>query len=283
MSAEEEGRAAAEAFRLEHHLGDAPLGDLVALIDDVLGIDVSIVDTSQDQHGLTVQEPRNGDILILVARTRNPMRQRSTLAHEVAHAVFKDWRPATQAEDLTSRQHDESRADSFARHLLVPLSGLNAMFEDQDSFGLRELSTAVQRFLASPSIVAIAAHNAGLVSASTKKSMMTETTPKLAARFGWSDHYRVLQQDSNTHRAPQRLLARAVEGYVEGVVSLATLARWRDESEETVLADLEAAGIFPVEGGMDVVTSSAFPDLSGFDFSELDEPATDEPAPKKGQ
>jgi hypothetical protein len=58
---------------------------------------------------------------------------------------------------------------------------------------------------------------------------MRVTAPALAARFGWLDQYRALQAGSGRRRAPQRLLARAIQGYLENgerrtenVVSLQT-------------------------------------------------------------
>jgi Zn-dependent peptidase ImmA (M78 family) len=57
----------------EHHrLGVQPMDDLA-------------------EHGLTMRDPRRNAVFIGVARTRNPMRQRSTLAHELGHVLFEDW------------------------------------------------------------------------------------------------------------------------------------------------------------------------------------------------
>ena len=93
VNTETEGRAAAERFRREHHLGVQPLGDLVAVIEHVTGIDVAVLDVGPDEHGLTMRDPDRAAVFIGVARTRNPMRQRSTLAHELAHVLFEDWIP----------------------------------------------------------------------------------------------------------------------------------------------------------------------------------------------
>lgn len=115
MSAEQEGREKAEDFRRTHSLGFHPLGDLVALIEQTTGHDVAVLDAGADEHGLTIHDPERDITFIGVARTRRPMRQRSTLAHELAHAVFADWAAST---DLSTRSSAEIRADSFARHLL---------------------------------------------------------------------------------------------------------------------------------------------------------------------
>lgn len=91
MNAEADGRTAAARFRREHRLGVQPLGDLVAIIEQATGIDVAILDAGPDEHGLTMRDPARDTVFIGVARTRNPMRQRSTLAHELGHVLFGDW------------------------------------------------------------------------------------------------------------------------------------------------------------------------------------------------
>lgn len=97
-SAEQQAERAAEEFRQAHHLGVQPLGDLVALIEQTTGHDVAVLDASADSHGLTMRDPMRDRTFIGVARTPHPMRQRSTLAHELAHVVFGDW-----AENLAKR------------------------------------------------------------------------------------------------------------------------------------------------------------------------------------
>jgi hypothetical protein len=43
----------------------------------------------------------------------------------------------------------------------------------------------------------------------TKRDWMTLSTRQLAARYGWTDQYQLLQANPDQRRAPQRLLARA--------------------------------------------------------------------------
>jgi hypothetical protein len=83
-----------------------------------------------------------------------------------------------------------------------------------EKVSLPELSALVQRFEASPSLVAIQLNKAGLISGARKSEWMTLSTQTLTSRFGWSDQYHALQEESNTRRAPQRLLSRAIQGYV---------------------------------------------------------------------
>ena len=245
MTAEAEGGAAAERFRRDHHLGAQPLGDLVAVIEQATGIDVAVLDAGPDEHGLTMRDRARGTVFIGVARTRHPMRQRSTLAHELGHVLFGDWADPDSG-NWGDRDPAEIRADAFARHLLVPSDGLRDFIGARSPVALSTLSAVVQRFLVSPQIAAIALCQAGYVDEATKRDWMTLSAPHLAARFGWSDQYQALQADSNQRRAPQRLLARAITGYTDGVLPAQAIATLRGMSLEAVVEELEQAGVTPV-------------------------------------
>lgn len=111
MNTEASGRAMAARFRRDHHLGVQPLGDLVAVIEQTTGIDVAVLDVGPDEHGLTMRDTARGAVFIGVARTRNPMRQRSTLAHELGHVLFEDWADSN-ASNWSDRTPAEIRADA---------------------------------------------------------------------------------------------------------------------------------------------------------------------------
>jgi Zn-dependent peptidase ImmA (M78 family) len=241
--AETEGCELAGRFRHDHHLGAQPLGDLVAVIEQATGIDVAVLDVGPDEHGLAMRDPARGTVFIGVARTRNAMRQRSTLAHELGHVLFGDWAES----DAGNSSPAEIRADAFARHLLVPADGLRDFIGARSPVTLSMLSAVVQRFVVSPQIAAIALCQAGYVDEATKQEWMTLRTPQLAARYGWSDQYQALQADSDRRRAPQQLLARAITGYAEGVLPAQALATLRGMSMEAVAKELDEAGVTPAE------------------------------------
>lgn len=259
MTPEKQGRQAAEMFRKEHHLGTQPLGDLVTIIEQTLSHDVAVLDADPDEHGLTMRDPKRNVVFIGVARTPHPMRQRSSLAHETSHAIFEDWFTGDD-HDLAARRSEEQRADAFARHLLIPQDGLAEFLTTRiKPLSEADLSAVVQHFLVSPQVAAIALHEGGYIDASTKKEWMSVHTPRLATRFGWLDHYRMLQADSNQTRVPQRLLARAISGYEAGVVSIQTIATLRGVPSETVIQEFEAAGITAVTAKSSTLDSAALP------------------------
>lgn len=269
MNTETEGRASAERFRHEHHLGVQPLGDLVAIIEQTTGFDVAVLDADPDEHGLTMRDPARNVVFIGVARTRNPMRQRSTLAHELGHVLFQDW-VDSKAGNWRERSPLESRADAFARHLLVPVEGLRELLESRTTLTQADLSAVVQRFLVSPAIAAIALHQAGYIDDETKQEWKGLSTPQLAGRFGWSDQYRALQALSDQRRAPQRLLARAIRGYEEGVLSAQAIATLRRITLDEAEADLREAGVVPAEQAVAWADAAELPDVQ-VDLSALDE------------
>jgi Zn-dependent peptidase ImmA (M78 family) len=281
-----------------------PIGDLVAVIEQATGIDVAVLDVGPDEHGLTMRDPERDAVFIGVACTRNPMRQRSTLAHELAHVLFEDWTD-NDAGGWSDRTHEEIRADAFARHLLVPVDGLREFLGSREQVtqsGLsavvqrflasvdvaavalpragyidsREqvtqsgLSAVVQRFLASPAVAAIALQQAGYIDAATKQEWMGLSAPQLAVRFGWSDQYRALQADSGQRRAPQRLLARAIKGYAEGVIPAQTIATLRGIPVEAAEAELREAGVVPAERLVTWADPAELPDVQ-VDLAALDE------------
>lgn len=269
MTAETEGSAPAARFRQGHHLGVQPLGDLLEIIERATGIDVAVLDVGPDEHGLTMRDPARGTVFIGVARTRNPMRQRSTLAHELGHVLFEDWMDSDTG-DWSDRSPAEIRADAFARHLLVPVGGLREFINVPPPVGLTALSAVVQRFLVSPQIAAIALCHAGYIDEAAKQEWMALSAPQLAARSGWTDQYQVLQASSDRRRAPQRLLARAIKGYMEGVLPAQAIATLRGISLEALVAELGEAGMTPAERPIAWADPAELPDVH-VDIAALDE------------
>lgn len=269
MNAEAEGRTCAARFRQDHHLGVQPLGDLVAVVEQTTGIDVAVLDVGPDEHGLTMRDPRRNTVFIGVARTRNPMRQRSTLAHELGHVLFEDWSD-NNAGNWGDRTREEIRADAFARHLLLPLGGLREFLENRQPVTQSVLSAVVQRFLVSPAIAAIALQQAGYIDTAAKQEWMALSSLHLAVRFGWSDQYHALQAESDQRRAPQRLLARAIRGYAEGVLPAQAIATLRGITLKAAEVELREAGVAPAERLVTWADHTELPDVQ-VDLAALDE------------
>lgn len=261
---EQEAKTAADQFRRDHHLGVQPLGDLVELIQRTTGHDVAVLDVPLTDHGLTMHDPVRNKTFIGVARTEHPMRQRSTLAHELAHVVFRD-----QASDLSERSNEEIRADAFARHLLIPQEGVIAFLGGKMCTDLNTFSSVVQRFLVSPYMAAIMLRDVGAISGETFEDWKRYSTRELAVRFGWRDHYAGLQNESNQLRAPQRLVARAIAGYAAGVLSAQAVATLCGATEEETTQLLNNIGIYPQQFDWEEHELKVLPEVE-IDLSDLD-------------
>lgn len=264
---------AAARFRADNDLGIAPIPDVVALIEQTQDVDVTVLDVvDTDEHGLTMVDPERGATVVAVACSENPMRWRSTLAHELGHLTFEDHNlgePGT----LAANTPVEQRAQAFSRHLLLPMEAVNRFIVHAGMRDLSSLSDLVQRFQVSPAIAAIQLRDGGHIDDDRFEEWRRLYTPTLAARFGWTDQYRALQGESRQRRSPQRLLARAVAGYLAGVVAIETLASIRGVSVEALADEFEEAGIAPPEEPQpmgaardaDVDDAGEFIDLSWLD------------------
>lgn len=271
-SNEVQAKKAAQEFRTAHGLGVQPLGDLVGIVERFTGYDVAVVDAEADEHGLTMFDPVRAHILIGVARTRHPMRQRSTLAHELGHVIFKDYLDGLQGapgEGESSRPAEEIRADAFARHLLIPQEGLKAWLGTEEPASEVTLSRVVQRYLVSPAIAAIALRDTGYINSDLTKKWQQISTGTLATKYGWRDYYLGLQEEADRVRAPQKLLARATRGYIEGVVSAQAIATLRGIPEAELLAEFAEAGIAPKPQPEDEFEIQRLPPVN-VDLSDLE-------------
>lgn len=245
MSNEKIGQCAADKFRLEYGLGTDPIENIARLIEVEFGAWVAYVQTSSPGHGMTM---RLGErYLMAVGCTEHPLRLRSTLAHEVGHVRLGTVDRPLNHSNWDERTPEEIQADAFARHLLFPLTAAVAAVQGQElTMGL--LSNLVQRYMASPRIVAIQLRNVGAIDAETCEQWGRVTGRQLASQFGWHAEYDAQAALSREPRAPQALLARAVEGYRWGLISAAALARLDGKPDPDGVADeLNRNGVRPID------------------------------------
>lgn len=245
MSNERIGQSAAAAFRSEFGLGADPIANMARLIEEKTGVGVAYVDTSIPGHGMTM---RFGDrYLMAVGCTERPMRLRSTLAHELGHLRLGSVDRTLDHCDWDERTPEEIQADAFARHLLMPLGAVSAAVQGSAPTAAL-LSDLVQKYKASPSIVAIQLREAGAIDQDTCREWSALSAGRLASQFGWHSEYSSLVSETRKPRAPQALLARAVEGYRWGLVTPATIARLDGHRDPRLVTEqLKADGIVPLE------------------------------------
>ncbi|WP_158300508.1 ImmA/IrrE family metallo-endopeptidase [Arthrobacter crystallopoietes] len=248
MTNEEQAALAAADFRRDYNLGNAPINDLSDLIEGRLGIDVAIVEMDDGLDGMVLQDPETNQRIISVACTTSMERQRATLAHEVGHLELKDF-----AEDgviqCGVRSAEEIRADSFARHLLVPQQGVTEFLEGlgraRQQLSEGDLAYLVRYFEASPMMVLIQLENAGWLAQGQKEAWKSLSAGKLAARYGWSDEHRASQKKAMTPQAPMRIVAEAMKAYENNVIGLEAVARIRGIRPADLKDELDEVGITP--------------------------------------
>lgn len=223
-------RRLAERFRSKHGLGRQPIRDVFEVVYETTGIDVLSVDAGEAEHGLAMRDPASATIVIAVATTSNPMRQRSSVAHELGHVLAGDLEADVRFKP-GSRSQYEVRADAFARHLLLPVSSLQVDVKATRP-NIAVLSDLVQEFGVSPALASIQLREVGLVDSARAREWASVTTRSLAASNGWLDQYTVLVAASTHPRAPQGLMRRAASAYQAGLLGLAELATWYGRPED---------------------------------------------------
>lgn len=229
MTANEKyAKTLAERFRAERDLGDAPIKDMFEFVHATVGVDVISMDADEAEHGLTMGDPATGRTVIAVATTPHPMRQRSSIAHELGHILAGDLASESNAPP-GERNPAEIRADAFARHLLLPLAAVRRHFLKFAGLSIADLSSLVQEFEVSPQMAAIQLRGLKLIDADTCTDWGRLSATNLATSFGWLSQYRGLAADSTNPRAPQGLMTRAVEGYRRGILGINELAAWYEQ------------------------------------------------------
>ena len=237
-SNESRAQKLAENLRIEHGLEDAPIKDLFEFVHTATKIDVLSIDVPEAEHGLSMTDPTTGRTVIAVATTQHPMRQRSSIAHELGHVVAGDLDRETPLVP-GERSPAEICADAFARHLLLPLEAVHRRLPTGGpSVSLVDLSALVQEFEVSPALAAIQLRTTGRIDAETCTEWSKRSAAHLATTFGWLSQYRSLASDSASPRAPQSLMTRAVEGYQRGVLGITELAAWYGQEPEVLEEEL---------------------------------------------
>jgi Zn-dependent peptidase ImmA (M78 family) len=245
VSAEADGRDAAERFRAEHGLGVAPIWDLAELAETVLNVDIARFDMPDGVEGATRQDPLTGATAVAIGTSDNPERQRFTLAHEIAHIVCEDI--TDHPEGTRERTPGEQRADAFARHLLAPLEGVRALVaasRDQDPWALA--SAVIRHFGVSPVVASIQLKETGAVSVDTASELRGRRASWYATYFGWDAERKQLVREAQAAQPPRRIVANATAAYIRGDLSAAVLARVKGERDaEALEAELRSQDITP--------------------------------------
>lgn len=235
MTPESEGKTAAQAFREAYRLGLAPIGDIVELVN-MTGFDVVGIPAGNKDHGLTARDEQTGAIVVVVSTSVPSVRFRSNVAHELGHLQFPE--DLQVAETHSRRGWQESRAQSFARHLLLPVEAVEAESTAWPNASHRDLlNLLVRRYGLSPMMAAYQMRRARIIDETECQQFCQYTCPQLARIYGWTDLNNARDEAVRKLVPPRRLAQLSIEAYRQGELSPAELAVVLHTTVETVVAD----------------------------------------------
>jgi hypothetical protein len=241
-TAQERGRAAARAVRDALRLGEAPIADVVGVIEDLTGTDVGTAALPAGVSGVCVTDPERATSIILVDSTRVAERQRFSLAHELGHLLFGSSTHVDAAS--TERTPEEILCDEFARHLIIPESGIRAWLSASCPGVIDERAMALlaRHFGASPDVTRIQLDRMSLLRSGFGDSPLP-TGRRWAYEYGWGPQYDACQAVAAQPRVPRRILDRAMAAYRDGRLGIAALARLQDRTVPELELALTEAGV----------------------------------------
>ena len=240
------GRESAQRVRDGLQLGEEPIADLVGLAER-LGFPVAFRPLPEDMHGLTVLDEREGVATrVIIVSTWGPWTmQRYTIAHELSHALYMDaGQVIVDLVDIPERL-PELRAESFARHLLLPSAALGREVRQARQEGSSwEVLTArlMVRWGMSRQAIARALEDDHLASAEETAAIRSRRVDDLMANAGLSEQWQALCAGQSEPSGSPWLVSRALEAYSRGWVGAHVVADLLEQDIETTRDQLVAQG-----------------------------------------
>lgn len=246
-SAQQSGQSAAAQAREALGLGNAPIADLVEVVEQLTGVDVGTTPLPPGVSGICATDPDRATSIVLVNSTDVAERQRFTLAHELGHLLFGDKTHVDAIDGQRSPQ--EVLCDEFARHLLIPQGGVRAWLDhissttNEPCIDERVMALLARHFGASPEVTRIQLDRMGLLP-SELKDVGLPSGRRWAYRYGWGPQFDSDQAAAGQPRVPRRILDRAIEAYREGRLGIGALAKLQDRSVPQIEQALAEADVF---------------------------------------
>jgi Zn-dependent peptidase ImmA (M78 family) len=223
--AEQGRRLAAEAIARIDQAGRSSevIGrdDLAAVIEEVFGVDVAVVDLGAGYDGLAAS---TDDVkLIVLATSHIPARQLFTLAHELGHLLAGDDQGVHLDRDIfdkaQAKDPSEMRANAFASAFLMPEARLRRAvprtgLTDQ---GFAELACEL---MVTPSALAYRLLKLRLIDAGTCDRFKTMTGAKAANLADRGQQFARRVTEASTPRPPGLLVRDTYAAYESGATTL---------------------------------------------------------------
>ncbi len=251
--AREAGQRTAGKVRDALELGDEPIADLVGLVESC-GIPVAFQSLPENLHGINVRDEQYGRVLraIVVSSGDYWTRQRFTLAHELCHGLYNDDGQVIVDDVEVPDTLPEIRAESFARHLLLPRRALREEIEAARRAGERP-SSLVPRLMTTYGVSRDAVLRSLVEDEHVQPSdrrladLRSVRVEELMDGAGLADVWQELCERQHEPSGSPWLVDRAVSAYSEGLVDVPVVAELLGEDEQSVARRLTEAGWQPVE------------------------------------
>ena len=240
-SASAQGKRLAQQVRTECGLGFAPIADIAELLTELTGTDVAFLEL-EGVSGLTAVDDVTGTTLVCASTKESPERQRFTLAHELCHLLLNE---AHNSSSGGTSSAVETRAETFARHLLIPEDGvrhsMNRYLPQGQKFDDRHAARLAQHFGVSPTAAWVQLRSMRVLAAEGE----APTARSAARMYGWSSERAAQEIAARQRRIPARIEQRAQEAYRESVVGLGVLARLTGENLAEIAERLDMGRLEP--------------------------------------
>lgn len=262
-----QGLALAVEVRHAYQLGSGPLPDIEDLIGRLTGVDVAYRDLG-GASGFCAVDPdrRTAIVLIGIGLKDTAERQRFTAAHELAHLLFPGD-PKHRPSLGPTRPAEETRADEFARHLLIPLAGVTSWLQTNGLTEVTEseLAALANTFRVSPQVVLIQLTTLRRAPIGLGESAVP-TGRQLAYRHGWAlpTTWRSPSQAGNDHQCASWIEPPRHTGWASSALRHWPSC-WGSHCPRHG-ASLAEAGVVPAQRSTDQVVAAA---LSGHHMAGL--------------
>ncbi|MPZ83329.1 MAG: ImmA/IrrE family metallo-endopeptidase [Actinophytocola sp.] len=216
-------------------------GALAALIEEVFGADVAVVELGTGFDGLAVA---SDDVkLILLATSHVPARQRFTLAHELGHLLAGDGQDVHLDRDIFDKSQakdpSELRANAFASVFLMPEGILR---DAVGSTGLTDETFAVLscELMVTPSALAYRLLRLRLIDAGSCDRYKAITAARAASTIGLGEQFAQRVTEAGTPRPPGLLVRDTYAAYESGAATLRPYANLLETDVDDLRRALES-------------------------------------------
>jgi Zn-dependent peptidase ImmA (M78 family)/transcriptional regulator with XRE-family HTH domain len=249
-----QGRVLAETLRNTLELGAEPIPDLPEWLEGRVGVDVVLEPMPDEVAGLCVVV---GGTALAMANSSFPLgRQRFTLAHELCHVLCGDPEEVRAEcdldEDWTS---EETRASSFARHLLLPRAAIERRIAKDPTD--RDVLALMYTYGISFRALLIQLHDFQIIDEHRRQTLIAAGPGRLSYMNGFrSEWTRAYRTCLGERRAPGRQEARCLRAYCEGLIGIGPIADLFGEADAEALRQRlaeDGVGPPPYEPDLDVL------------------------------